>query len=326
MNEELSRLEVVELRDVWPDEAQDFTPWLAKNDNISLLGETLGIELAPERKEIGVGDFKADILCKNEDDSWVVIENQLEKTDRDHLGKILTYSAGLNAKTVIWIAKEFRDEHRAALDQLNEITNDEYSFFGVEIKLWKIANSSPAPRFEIVIKPNNWNPTHISTTDWKTKFWTKLNEYFRQTNLNYNIRIPGSKNTVEFGIGNPDEFSLQAVISQQKKRIGIRLALRGGFSKAYFNLLNEQQENIEKEFGEKLEWEELPHRKTSIVALYKNDTDPQVENEWENQTNWIASILTNFDKVFRERLLKLDPTDWVEPEAEENEEDYISNQ
>ena len=316
---ELSRLEVVELREVWPDEAQDFTPWLAKDANISLLGETLGMELELEKKEIGVGDFKADILCKNEEDSWVIIENQLEKTDHDHLGKILTYSAGLNAKTVIWIAKEFRDEHRAALDQLNEITNEDFSFFGVEIKLWQIANSKPAPRFEIVIKPNNWNPSQIPLNDWKTEFWTKLNEHFRETNLNYNIRIPGSKNTVHFGIGNPGVFSLEAVLSQKKKRIGIRLALKGGFSKAYFNLLNEQQENIEEEFGEKLEWEELPHLKTSIVALYKNDTDPQDKNDWKNQDYWIASKLTNFDKVFRERLLELEPTDWVQPEDEEDE-------
>ena len=243
----------------------------------------------------------------------------MEKTDHDHLGKILTYSAGLNAKTVIWIAKEFRDEHRAALDQLNEITNEDFSFFGVEIKLWQIANSKPAPRFEIVIKPNNWNPSQIPLNDWKTEFWTKLNEHFRETNLNYNIRIPGSKNTVHFGIGNPGVFSLEAVLSQKKKRIGIRLALKGGFSKAYFNLLNEQQENIEEEFGEKLEWEELPHLKTSIVALYKNDTDPQDKNDWKNQDYWIASKLTNFDKVFRERLLELEPTDWVQPEDEEDE-------
>ena len=320
MSEELSRLEEVELRDIWENEAQDFTPWLAEEENLSLLAETLGIDLELEAQEISVGDFQADILCKNEEDSWVLIENQLEETDHDHLGKILTYSAGLDAHTVIWIAKEFRDEHRAALDRQNEITDERFSYFGVEIKVWKIGDSNPAPRFEIVSKPNDWNPS-ISPRpdDWKIKFWSKLNEHFRETNRNYNIRKPGSKNTVHFGIGNPDEFSLQAILSQQKKRIGIRLSLKGIDAEAYFHLLKEYQEDVETKFGEKLEWEELPSRKSCVVALYKNGTDPQEESTWKDQHNWMASNLTNFDKVFRQRLQELDPANWEPPENENGE-------
>lgn len=122
----LSRLEEVELREIWPDEAQNFTPWLAEEDNLNLLAETLGLQLELEAQEINVGDFRADVLCKNEDDSWVLIENQLEETDHDHLGKILTYSSGLDAHTVIWVAKKFRDEHRAALERQNEITDERF--------------------------------------------------------------------------------------------------------------------------------------------------------------------------------------------------------
>ncbi len=154
----LSRLEEVDLREVWPDEAKNFTKWLAKEKNLSLLGETLGMVLEFEAKEINVGGFRAHILCRNaEDDSRGLIENQLERTNHDHLGKTLTYSAGLNAYTVIWIAKEFRDEHRAALDRLNEITDEHFQYFGIEIKVWRIGNSDPAPQFEIVSKPNNWS-------------------------------------------------------------------------------------------------------------------------------------------------------------------------
>lgn len=232
---ELSRLEEVELREVWQHEAQDFTPWLAIDENLSQLAETLGLNLEFEDSEIGVGDFQADILCKNEDDAWVVIENQLEETDHEHLGKILTYSAGLEAKTVIWIAKNFRDEHRAALDKLNEITDLDYSFFGVEIKIWKIDGSKPAPQFEVVCKPNDWDPSPNLINDWKTKFWSKLNDHFRNKNLSYKIRKPGSKNTVIFGIGNPQEFSLQAVLSQQNRRIGIRLSMKGVNSRKYYD-------------------------------------------------------------------------------------------
>lgn len=115
MSNKLSRLEEVELREVWPDEAQDFTPWLAEEENLGLLGETLGLELELVAREIQVGDYRADILCKNEDGSRVLIENQLEKTDHRHLGQILTYSAGLDVLTVIWVAKQFEKDHRAAL-------------------------------------------------------------------------------------------------------------------------------------------------------------------------------------------------------------------
>ncbi|MDE0324023.1 MAG: DUF4268 domain-containing protein [Candidatus Poribacteria bacterium] len=317
---ELSRLEEVELRKIWPDEAQNFTPWLAEKESLDLLGKTLGLELELEAQEKNVGNFRADILCKNVDNSWVLIENQLEETKHDHLGQILTYAAGLDAHTVIWIAKEFKEEHRAALDQLNEITDDRFSYFGVEIKVWQIGNSNPAPQFEIVSKPNDWRPSiSAPPDDWKTKFWFKLKEHFLESGRNYNIRKPGSKNAVDFGIGTPSEFSLRTVLSQQKERIGIRLSLNGENAKAYFHLLKEEQEDIETKFGEKLEWEELPRQKASAVSLYKGDTDPKNEEDWNIQHEWIASKLTKFDEVFRQQLQEIDPADWEPPENEDDE-------
>ena len=137
--EELGRLIKVSPREFWEDEASDFTPWLAREENISLLGETIGLELEVEAQEKNVGPFKVDILCKDiETNKWVVIENQLEPTDHKHLGQLLTYAPGLDAVTAVWIAKSFTDEHRAALDWLNKITPDGFSFFGLEIELWRI--------------------------------------------------------------------------------------------------------------------------------------------------------------------------------------------
>ena len=156
MFEKLSRLDAVDLRDVWDTEAQHFTPWLAEEDNLRLLGATLRMGLEIEGVEISGEGFRADILCKNEDGTHVLIENQLGETDYSHLGQILTYAAGLNVQTVIWIAKKFKDEHRAALDRLNEITDEHYQYFGVEIKVWKIGDSARAPQFEVVSSPNNW--------------------------------------------------------------------------------------------------------------------------------------------------------------------------
>jgi hypothetical protein len=143
----------VDLREVWSNEGTDFTPWLARDENIELLGEALGLTLEVEAQEKGVGPFRADILCKDADtNSWVLIENQLGRTDHVHLGQLLTYAAGLNAVTVVWIADTFTEEHRAALDWLNNITGEEFRFFGLEVELWRIGESPIAPKFNVVSK------------------------------------------------------------------------------------------------------------------------------------------------------------------------------
>lgn len=311
MNEELSRLEAVDLREVWTDEAQDFTPWLAKEENLRILGETVNMELELEAQEVDVGDFRADILCKTDNDSWVLIENQLEETNHKHLGQILTYAAGLDAHTVIWIAKDFRDEHRAALDQLNEITNERYRYFGVEIKVWKIGNSVPAPQFDIVCKPNNVPTPTSSINDWKTRYWHKLNDCFQDRKQNFNIYIPGSKNSVIFGIGKPNTFALRASLSPQKKRIGINLLLQDDDAIFYFQQLQANREEIQKEVGEKLEWDEAPNFKVKKVSIFKSDISPENEESWSDQHTWFAEKLELFDNVFRQRLQELDPSDYL---------------
>src|SRR3954454_2225369 len=158
MNKSLGRLEKVELRNIWLSEASDFTPWLARAENIVILSETLGIDLELEAQERAVGPFRADILCKDiGTDRWVLIENRLEKTDHTHLGQLLTYASGLEAVTIVWIAARFTEEHRSTLDWLNKITDDSFRFFGLEVELWRIGDSPAAPKFNIVSKPNDWS-------------------------------------------------------------------------------------------------------------------------------------------------------------------------
>src|SRR5208282_3544871 len=155
---QLGRLERIELRDIWISEATDFTPWLARPENLEVLGSTLGIDLELEAQEKVIGPFRADILCKDiGSDHWVLIENQLERTDHLHLGQLLTYAAGLQAVTIVWIAAKFTDEHRATLDWLNQITGNKFRFFGLEVELWRIGTSPAAPRFNIISKPNDWS-------------------------------------------------------------------------------------------------------------------------------------------------------------------------
>jgi hypothetical protein len=154
----IGRLTRVELREIWIREATDFTLWLAREENLAVLAETLGIDLELEAQEKAVGPFRADILCKDIDsNAWVLIENQLECTDHSHLGQLLTYASGLQAVTIIWIAARFTEEHRATLDWLNKITDESFRFFGLEVELWRIGDSPAAPKFNIVSKPNDWS-------------------------------------------------------------------------------------------------------------------------------------------------------------------------
>jgi len=145
----------VRLREAWAHEALQFTPWLAAN--LSLLGNQLGMPLELEGVEVSVDEFSADILARNPlDDTRVLIENQLECSDHGHLGQILTYLAGVQAQTVVWVAREFREAHLAAINWLNAHTEEPYSFFAVRVRVVRIGDSPLAPIFEVLARPNHW--------------------------------------------------------------------------------------------------------------------------------------------------------------------------
>lgn len=156
----LGKLERVDIRHVWQREAKNFTPWLAQEENLQMLGETLHMDLVLEAQEKNVGTFRADILAKDTvTENWVLIENQLEETDHRHLGQIITYASGIRANTVVWIAQTFTSEHRSAIDWLNEMTNECLRFFAVELEVWRIGTSQFAPKFNVISKPNDWAKT-----------------------------------------------------------------------------------------------------------------------------------------------------------------------
>jgi hypothetical protein len=157
LKSQVAKLTRVQLREIWGDEARNFTPWLATDEALNLLGEVIGRELELIDTEVAVGPYSADILAKaaGQEDHKVVIENQLGKTDHDHLGKMITYAAGLGAKTLIWISDRFCDEHRAALDWLNQNTGEKLDFYGLEIRAFSIDGSRPAPQFSAISIPNS---------------------------------------------------------------------------------------------------------------------------------------------------------------------------
>lgn len=327
---DLGRLERVDLREIWETEGQHFTPWLAQEENLQVLGDAIQLDLELEAQEKDVGPFRADILCKDTDtDNWVLIENQLERTDHVHLGQLLTYASGLNAVTIVWIAANFTDEHRAALDWLNEITDESFKFFGLEVELWKIGASPAAPKFNIVSKPNDWTRSvgqasrriaAEALTDAQKlyqRFWTGFSNYVATQNTAIRPQKAPPKHWTSFGIGRSGMF-FGAVCSVRNKRINAELYMHDHNAKAFFHLLHEGKDEIEKEFGMPLDWQELPDRRATRIAVYKEGTDPTDEVDWQNQHAWLLDMLGRFDRVFRDRVQRLDAADWEhDDEAEE---------
>ena len=317
---ELGRLKKVDLRNIWENEAQDFTPWLAEEDNLSVLADTLRMELELVSQETNVGPFRADILCKNADGgTWVLIENQLERTDHRHLGQLLTYAAGLHAVTICWVAESFTEEHRATLDWMNEITDDRFQFFGLEIELWQIGNSPPAPKFNMVSRPNDWvrsvsEMTHTDSenmTPWKQlqkAFWADLMKRLEERQSPVRTKKPQPQGWMGFSIGRSD-FRLDSMLHSREKWIGVDLVMVGPNATAHFQLLEQQREGIEGELGE-LEWRALTGKKSSTIRLRRQNSDPTQQDDWPNQIDWLVSTLEKFNKTFRSRLKSLDASDW----------------
>ena len=159
---EFEPLQKVDPREIWKHEAHDFTPWLA--ENLARLGDAIGIELELLEREADVGSFSLDLLAKDLGrDANVIIENQLAATDHDHLGKLITYASGYDAKVVLWIATQIREEHRQALDWLNQRTDSSTEFFGVVIEVLQIGDSKPALQFRVVVSPNEWQKNYQET-------------------------------------------------------------------------------------------------------------------------------------------------------------------
>ncbi len=319
----LGRLERVDLRNIWATEAQDFTPWLAQEKNLKVLGETINMDLELEAQEKDVGPFRADILCRNTDDeSWVLIENQLERTDHNHLGQLLTYAAGLHVVTIVWVAATFTDEHRATLDWLNDITDDSFRFFGLEVELWRIGGSSAAPKFNIISKPNDWSRSVTrgvrsieaqdlsDTRKLQLNYWNTLQEAIESRDGPVQAtQKPWPRSWSSFKIGRSG-FKLSAAMLRQRNSVRAELYISGDEAKAFFHLLEAQREEIEADLGYALTWEELPDRRDARIAVYLENLDPEDKVDWTRQHVWLADRLNDFHSVFANRIRHLDPEDW----------------
>lgn len=302
----LGLLEKIDLREFWQDEAKNFTPWLASEENLRLLSETLDLELEVEDTEVYIGNFKADIIANDIINNYkVIIENQLEKTNHDHLGKIITYASGIKANIIIWIAQKFTEEHRKAIDWLNENTFDEIGFFGLEIELWKIGESLPAPKFNIVSSPNEWaktikNVSNLSDlTEIKSlqlEFWNKFKEYFQDKNSSLNLRKPGARQFYNISIGH-SKISVTLTVNTQINNIGCEIYIRGIKAKEYFDKLILHREIIENQLGYKLDWQKLENKQDSRIRIFNNGDIRDKEN-WPNLFYWLKEKSENMHSAF----------------------------
>lgn len=321
---QLGKLENVNIRSVWPDEARDFTPWLASEANISLLGDDLGMDLEVHAVEKPVGAYSADILCKDTaSDGWVLIENQFGRTDHSHLGQLLTYVGGLNAETVIWIAERFTEEHRAALDWLNQMTNEKISFFGLEMEVWRIGTSLPAPKFNIVCKPNDWSktagprPTGELTESKKLQldFWTAFRAFIdeQQTPIKGTKPLPQHWMNIALGRSGIKLAAIASLYDSEQEtydshELRAEVNSHGRDGQNFYQQLVTQKEEIEREIGEPLVWYPGTGKQARIYLRKATKLDERAN--WPEQHRWLLQSLEKMHRVFapRVRLLFSEPT------------------
>ncbi|MXY42837.1 MAG: DUF4268 domain-containing protein [Dehalococcoidia bacterium] len=312
---ELAKIEEVELREVWSNEPKDFTPWL--KENVDQLGTALGIELDIHELEAPVGPFSLDLLAHDTDKNCpVIIENQLDVTDHTHLGQLLTYAAGYDASAVVWIAKEFREEHRAALDFLNSRTGDETRFFGVAVELWKIDRSRPAPHFKVVSAPNDWSietkssPSEVSERGRKYQsFFQPLMDSLRETSSftrANKVRSAPPRNWISYSAGYLGiKYEAAFQIRDEEARVHVYIDNRDEeWNKSLLDQLMEDKESIESELGE-LVWEPLENRQACRIAAVQFGTIEGDQETLDEIREWMFDRLVDFERVFGPRLAEL---------------------
>lgn len=290
---QLGKLEkVMDLRSVWKHEANDFTKWLAKEENLATLGDEIGIDIELRSTEAKTGSFSTDILAVEANtDNKIIIENQLEQTNHDHLGKIITYASGHDAKTIIWIVKEAREEHRQAIDWLNEHTDEEINIFLCRIELWKIGDSSIAPKFQIVSSPNNWTKTikrsidgNVSDTKMlQYQYWAKLSDEIDNSYSKFNSRKPKAQHWYHLAIGS-SLAHISLTINTQTDEIRSQIWIRD--NKPLFDYLFEFKEDIESDVGFELNWQRLDNKKAAYINI-SSDFNIDNENDWSEAINGI---------------------------------------
>lgn len=299
---QLGRLEKVDLREVWANEARDFTPWLAREENMALLSEAIGMELEVEESEKSVGSYAADIVCREAKTGHrACIATQFDETDNKHLGKIMTHAAKMNATTIIWITRKFNDEHRTALNWLNYNTTKNIGFIGVEIELYRIDNSPIAPHFKIVSQSNEWTRTTRQVSDLNTtrlEYWTIFCDLVEMRGGLVKPAKPRNRWIRHSILSN---FKLDMGYDSKQQTLHINVSLTGPSRTRMVDALAQEKAVIEREVNGKLDW----RRSSGTIYLRKPRCDIFNKDSWAEQHEWLYGKLQVFYKVFTERIKNL---------------------
>lgn len=299
---ELGRLEKIELREVWRHEALDFTRWLARKENIALLSKEVGIDIEVIQTEMSVGRYNVDIYARDTESSKrIVIENQLENTNHDHLGKMLVYAAGLDADIAIWVVKDVNEEHRQAVEWLNDNSFEKINIFLVKVELWQIDNSPIAPKFQVICEPNNWakvlkQQSKDNITDLELKqmeYWQGFVDYAKSKDKTYISQRPSIYNWYVIRIGSTD-YKIKLVHSVNSDIMRCQLEI---FNDSIYKKLEQYRNEIDNKING-LEWEYLEDRKVNRICCSNNSKDN------DSSYVWLLDMVDRFKEVFLEYLYK----------------------
>lgn len=299
---ELGKLEKIELREVWRHEALDFTRWLAKKENIAILSKEIGIDIEVIETEMSVGRYNVDIYARDiESNKRIVIENQLENTNHDHLGKMLVYAAGLDADIAIWVVKDVNEEHRQAIEWLNDNSFEKVNIFLVKVELWQIDNSPIAPKFQVICEPNNWakvlkQQSKDNITDLELRqmeYWQGFVDYAKSKDKTYISQRPSIYNWYVIRIGSTD-YKIKLVHSVNSDIMRCQLEI---FNDSIYKKLEQYRTEIDNKING-LEWEYLEDRKVNRISCNNSSKDNA------SSYVWLLDMVDRFKEVFLDYLNK----------------------
>ena len=307
---DIGTLSPVHIREIWPKEDKDFTPWLA--EQAGLLSEKLGMDLQHEGTEVPVGRYSADLVFTEEGSNRrVVVENMFGSINHDHLGKLLTYAAGLDADCAVLIAEEFNDEFRTALNHLNSISKDEFSFFGIALKAWRIGDSAPAPQLHMEVMPDNWARTQKVVHDDRLnplqqlylRFWDEFLPEFRDAHPNWTRRTKPSKdNWMNFPSRLSSMLTYTAAFTRDGKlRVEAYIDNKDpALVEEAHQRLQERAKEVEDRIGEKLVWaDQKPGTRASRISLYfPHPLQVTDEGSWPEARAWAVEAMGKMRDAF----------------------------
>jgi hypothetical protein len=310
----IGRLKIVPIRQVFKDEARDFTPWL--ETNIDALSERLGIKLSDVQREKTVGAFNVDLYCSDGAGRLVIIENQLEQTDHGHLGQLLTYAINLDANVAIWITPNPRPEHEKVINSLNEFAFPNISFYLVKVEAVQIEGSpSYAPLFSILAAPNEQaKETGEAKKDWADRhyhreaFWKALLERSRSKTKLFSTIKPGKDNWLMTGIGRSWAY-LQYVIRMGDGEVMLLVDCGPGQyeqTKRVYDALFSDKDAIEADFASPLEWDFQPARRSQRIHKQCMSGSLKDESTWPALQDEMIEAMIRLDRAFRSRVMKID--------------------